>query len=97
MVEGLNGVVAFTVIGENFGVFTATSFPGFFPTRPTERRAGRREPWERGCFYRYRLIFSVTVNKKLKINFFCFKELNINKPVFFVSLKQNKGLRIISG
>ena len=26
-----------------------TSFPGFSPTRPTElRRAGRREPWERG-------------------------------------------------
>ena len=28
----------------------STSFPGFSPTRPTEReRAGRREPWERGC------------------------------------------------
>ena len=31
----------------------ATSFPGFSPTRPTERRASRREPWERiwtaGC------------------------------------------------
>ena len=29
----------------------ATSFPGFSPTRPTERenrRAGRREPWEQG-------------------------------------------------
>ena len=26
----------------------ATSFPGFSPTRPTLRRAGRREPWERG-------------------------------------------------
>ena len=31
-----------------------TSFPGFSPTRPTEqalslRRAGGREPWERGC------------------------------------------------
>ena len=26
------------------------SFPGFYPTRATEReRAGRREPWERGC------------------------------------------------
>ena len=25
-----------------------TSFPGFSPTRPTLRRAGRREPWERG-------------------------------------------------
>ena len=34
---------------------------------------------------------------KLKIYFFCFKELNINKPVLFVSSKQNKGLRIISG
>ena len=29
--------------------------------------------------------FSVTFNKKsLKINFVCFKELNINEPVFFV-------------
>ena len=27
----------------------STSFPGFSPTRPAElRRAGRREPWERG-------------------------------------------------
>ena len=26
--------------------------------------------------------FSVTVNKKLKINIFCVKELNSNKPVF---------------
>ena len=26
-----------------------TSFPGFYPTRSTEReRAGRRKPWERG-------------------------------------------------
>ena len=33
--------------------------------------------------------FSVTVNKK--IDFFCFKEFN--KPAFFVSSKQNKGLR----
>ena len=48
-------------------------------------------------FYGYRLIFSVTVNKTLKINSFCFKELNINKPVFVLTLKQNKGLRIISG
>ena len=43
--------------------FWATSFPGFSPTRPLERErerdpflslslqgAGRREPWERGCF-----------------------------------------------
>ena len=41
--------------------------------------------------------FQLRLTKKLKINFFCFKELNINKRVFFVSLKQNKGLRIISG
>ena len=40
--------------------------------------------------------FQLRLTKKLKINFFCFKELNITKPVFF-SLKQNKGLRIISG
>ena len=33
-------------------------------------------------------IFQLRLTKKLKINFFCFKELNINKPVFFVSLKQ---------
>ena len=39
-------------------------------------------------FYRYRLIFSVTVNKKLKINFFCFKELNINRPDFFSLFKR---------
>ena len=41
--------------------------------------------------------FQLRLTKKLKINFFCFKELNINEPVFFVSSKQNKGLRIISG
>ena len=42
-------------------------------------------------FFQYRL------TKKLIISFFFFKELNINQRVFFVSLKQNKGLRIISG
>ena len=26
--------------------------------------------------------FQLRLTKKLKINFFCFKELNINKPVF---------------
>ena len=32
------------------GIISPTSFPGLSPTRPTElRRAGRREPWERGC------------------------------------------------
>ena len=41
--------------------------------------------------------FQSRLTKKLKINFYCFKELNINKSVFFVSSKQNKGLRIISG
>ena len=34
--------------------------------------------------------FQSRLTKKLKINFFCFKELNINKPVFFVSSKQIK-------
>ena len=29
--------------------------------------------------------FQLRLTKKLKINFFCFKELDINKPVFFVS------------
>ena len=42
-------------------------------------------------------LFQLRLTKKLKINFFCFKELNINKPVFFVSLKQNECLRVISG
>ena len=33
--------------------------------------------------------FSVTVNKKgKKINFFCFKELNIKKTDFFLSSKE---------
>ena len=41
--------------------------------------------------------FQVRLTKKLIISFFFFKELNINQRVFFVSLKQNKGLRIISG
>ena len=41
--------------------------------------------------------FQLRLTTKLKINFFGLKELNINKPVFFVSLKQSKGLRIISG
>ena len=30
-------------------------------------------------------IFHLRLTKKLKINFFCFKESNINKPVFFCS------------
>ena len=33
--------------------------------------------------------FQLRLTKKLKIYFFCFKELNINKPVFFLTLKQN--------
>ena len=37
------------------------------------------------------------LTKKLKIDFYSFKEFNINKPVFLVSLKQNKSLKIISG
>ena len=41
------------IIGKRTGAIDpggATLFPGFSPTRPTEReRAGRREPWERGC------------------------------------------------
>ena len=41
--------------------------------------------------------FQLRLTKKLKIYFFCFNELNINKPVFFLTLKQNKGLTIISG
>ena len=27
--------------------------------------------------------FQLQLTKKLKINFYCFKEFNINKPVFF--------------
>ena len=33
-------------------------------------------------------LFQLRLTKKLKINFFCFKELNINKPVFFVPLSK---------
>ena len=33
--------------------------------------------------------FQLRLTKKLKINFFFFKELNINKPAFFASSKQN--------
>ena len=44
-----------------------------------------------GPFYGYRFIFfQLRLTKKLIINFSCFKELNINKPVFFVSLKQDE-------
>ena len=40
-------------------------------------------------FYGYRLFFfQLRLTKKFKINFFCFKEVNITKPVFFVSSKQ---------
>ena len=41
--------------------------------------------------------FQLRLTKRLKINFFCPKELNIHKPVFFLTFKQNKGLRIILG
>ena len=41
--------------------------------------------------------FQLRLTKKSKINFFCFKKLNINQPLFFVSLNQNQGLWIISG
>ena len=34
-------------------------------------------------------VFQLRITKKLKFNFFCFKELNINKPAFFASSKQN--------
>ena len=36
-------------------------------------------------------VFQIRITKKLKFNFFCFKELNINKPAFYASLKQNEG------
>ena len=66
--EGLNGVVAFMVIGLSFGSFTAIGY--FF--------------------------FQLRWTKKLKINLFCSKEWNINKPVLFCIFKVNKCLRIIS-
>ena len=31
--------------------------------------------------------FQLRLTKKFKTNFFCFKELNVNEPVFFVALK----------
>ena len=39
-------------------------------------------------------LFQLRLTKKLKINFFSFKELNINKPVFFVSLSKIKVLGV---
>ena len=40
--------------------------------------------------YAYRLFFfQLRLTKKLRINFFCFTELNINNPVSFVCLKQD--------
>ena len=55
-----------------------------------------------GGFYGYRLSlallllsvnsFQLRLTKKLKINFFCLKKLNTNKPVFFVSLSKIKVL-----
>ena len=38
--------------------------------------------------------FQLRLTKKLKNNFYCFKKFNINKPIFFVSLKYNKVLAI---
>ena len=38
--------------------------------------------------------FQLRLTKRLKINFFCPKELNIHKPVFFLTFKQNKGRTI---
>ena len=32
--------------------------------------------------------FQLRLTIKLKINFFCFKKLNLNEPVFFVSLNK---------
>ena len=32
--------------------------------------------------------FQLRLTKKLKVNFFCFKELNINRPDFFLSSKE---------
>ena len=43
------------------------------------------------------ILIQLRLTKKLKIDFFCFKKLNINQPLFFVSLNQSKGLWIISG
>ena len=37
-------------------------------------------------------LFQLRFRKELKINFFCFKDLNINKLVFFVSLRKIKVL-----
>ena len=39
--------------------------------------------------------FRLRLTKKLKINFFCFKELNINKPVFFYLKNKIKVLELL--
>ena len=76
-----------------------------------ENKIRNRSKVSMGCLWLLRLsakilallrlsvnFFQLRLIKKLKINFFCFKELSINKScIFFVSAKENKGLRIISG
>lgn len=37
-----------------------TSFPGLSPTRPSLRRAGRRETWERGWAFYFVIFFLLT-------------------------------------
>ena len=66
------------------------SLRGFTNREQTRKRGSQ---WG-GGFYSYRLRFWLfygyrLMTKKLKINFFSFKELNINKPAFYASSKQN--------
>ena len=75
-------------VASHAGIFRGARFSSFVGRN--EKRAPLKTPaWEA----RLSVNISITANKKvLKINFFCFKALNINKPVFFVSLSKIKVL-----
>ena len=80
-------------VASHAGVFRGARFSSFVGR--DEKRAPLKTPaWEARLSVN---LFQLRLTKKLKINFLCFKALNINKPVFFCIFKQNKGLRIISG
>ena len=62
-------------------IITASSFPGFPPTRPT----GRREPWERGCHYRtFRNMMLMEIGN-IMIAAFSGKEQDRSFPLWLVN------------
>ena len=76
-------------VASHAGIFRGARFSSFVGRN--EKRAPLKTPaWEARLSVN---LFQLRLTKKfLKINFFCFKALNINKPVFFVSLSKIKVL-----